>query len=139
MSEFVGKAFHPTNGSTEDVWEGFSWPCFFFGCFWFGHKGVWGWAAISFLAAIFTFGISWLVIPFFANGFHANSLRKQGYLSESERCKQETIAEKRGVPIIQPTGLHSTADEIEKLSNLKDRGIISIEEFNQQKEKILRG
>ena len=139
MSQFVGKAYHPINGFTEDIWEGFSWPCFFFGCFWFGYKGVSGWAVLSFLAAIITFGISWLVIPFFANEFHATSLRNRGYLSETEWNEKKTKVVTQSVPTEQPTGSYSKADEIEKLANLKDRGIISIEEFNQQKEKLLGG
>ena len=76
MSAYVAKAFHPVNGSSEDVWEGFSWPCLLFGCFWFGYKSMWGWAVMSFVLSVPTFGLSWLIFPFFANTLYASSLRK---------------------------------------------------------------
>ena len=84
MSTLQGKAYHPTNGSTEQVWGGFSWPCFFFGFFWYLYKGMWGWAAISFIVSIVTYGFGWLIFPFFANEQHAKSLLAKGYLTEKQ-------------------------------------------------------
>src|SRR6266540_167567 len=84
MAELAGDAYHPVNGSIEKIYEGFSWPCLFFGCFWYLYKGMWGWALIAFALAFSTFGISWLFFPFFANEQYAQSLLKQGYLNEEQ-------------------------------------------------------
>ena len=37
-----------------------------FGSFYFGYKGNWTWFWLGWLASIATFGISWIVIPFFS-------------------------------------------------------------------------
>jgi len=50
---------------------------------------MWGWAIIGFCLAFVTFGISWLVFPFYANGLHAGSLLKQGYLNEKQWKEKE--------------------------------------------------
>lgn len=80
----IGKLYHPINKYPVDIYEGFSWPCLFFGFFWYLYKGMFLWAIISFGAALFTFGISWLVFPFFANKQHIDYLKKQGYLSKEQ-------------------------------------------------------
>ena len=79
---------NPTNGVREQTWSGFSWPCLAFGCFWFLAKSLYGWALISFAAAIFTGGLSWFVFPFLANTLHTNSLVKAGYLSEGQAAER---------------------------------------------------
>jgi zinc-ribbon domain len=71
-------------GVKEQTWSGFSWPCLFLGVFWFLYKRLYGWAAITFLAAIVTGGFAWLIFPFFANGVHRSSLQKSGWLPESQ-------------------------------------------------------
>ena len=49
---------------------------------------MWGWAIISFVAAMCTFGISNLFFPFFANDSHQKHLLKSGYLgSENNEDK----------------------------------------------------
>ena len=68
MSTFAGQAYHPVNGSTEDIWEGFSWPCLFCGFLWYMYKGMWGWGIIALILAFITFGISWLIFPFLPTG-----------------------------------------------------------------------
>ena len=68
MSRFAGNAYPSINGATEDLWEGFSWPCLFAGFMWFISKGMWRWGLIALILAIRTFGISLLIFPFFANG-----------------------------------------------------------------------
>jgi len=75
---------NPKNGAREQTWTGFSWPCLFFGVFWFLYKHLYGWAIISFLAAVFTYGIAWLFFPFFANAVHRASLLRSGYVSEAQ-------------------------------------------------------
>lgn len=83
MSQKVGTLYHPVNGYAVEVYEGFSWPCLVLGCFWYLYKGMVVWALISFLAATFTLGLSWLIFPFYANKQHAEYLRKQGYKERS--------------------------------------------------------
>ena len=80
MSKESGIFYHPINNYPEKIYTGFSWPCFFFGPFWYLYKGMWGWAVISFCVAGFTWGISALIFPFFANNSHQESLLKKGYL-----------------------------------------------------------
>lgn len=137
MANNVGSAYHPINGSTEIIWEGFSWPCLFFGCFWFLCKGMWGWAIISAFLAVPTYCISWLVFPFFANGLHAKALLKRGYLNEDQWNQR-----KQGISVTNDNGSHrnvptSIADELTKLAALKEKGLLSDEEFDKQKRKIL--
>jgi len=62
----IGILYHPINNHPEEIYEGFSWPCLFFGFMWYLVKGMLGWAIVNFLVAGFTFGISMLVFPFFA-------------------------------------------------------------------------
>lgn len=56
----------PYVGSVPFLW------CLLFGVFYFAYKGVWGhfWLGL-FLGAV-TFGISWLIYPFFAKGILRN-------------------------------------------------------------------
>ena len=138
MATLVARAYHPINGTAESVWEGFSWPCLLFGCFWYLYKHMWNWAVISFILAVSTFGISWIVFAFFANEQYARSLRKQGYLSESEWEEHKQGRSQRGRP---PTTVRqkqsSVAEELMKLADLRDRGLLTEEEFEQQKARIL--
>ena len=80
MSKSIGILYHPTNNYPVPIYDGFSWPNLFFGVFWYMYKGVYVWAIISFIAAMFTFGFSQLIFPFFANRHHTESLYKKGYL-----------------------------------------------------------
>lgn len=137
MSTFTRDVYHPLNGSRESIWEGFSWPCFFFGCFWYLSKGLWGWAIISFVTSIGTGGLAWLVFPFFANGQYASALIKRGYLNEQQwKDKQQPISRATTPPPTQQE-TSSVADELTKLVILKDKGVLSDEEFERQKQKIL--
>ena len=135
MSKFAGKAYHPINDSTEDIWEGFSWPCFFFGFFWYLYKGMWGWAVISFFVSIATFGIAWLFFPFFANAQYANSLLKRGYLNEKQQRLQASSVTNDSGP--QQRESSSIADELQKLARLKEQGILSDEEFQAAKKRLI--
>src|SRR2546427_10442657 len=42
--------------------------CLLFGFFYFAIKGIWTHAVVGVVLACCTFGISWLIYPFFANG-----------------------------------------------------------------------
>ncbi|MEI8103058.1 MAG: SHOCT domain-containing protein [Chlorobium sp.] len=136
MSKLVATAYHPVNGAAEEIWEGFSWPCFFFGCFWFGFKNMWGWAVLAFVAAIGTFGISWIICAFFANSLYATHLRKQGYLTETERDERKK-ASGSVLSGQRERGQSQIADEVAKLAALRDQGVLSEEEFASQKQKLL--
>ncbi|MNS25888.1 hypothetical protein D3C72_577930 [compost metagenome] len=70
---------NPSNGYTLEVGMPGLW-CFLFGCFYFMAKGIWTHAVISLFAACCTFGLSWLVYPFFARGIVIDHYRKQGWV-----------------------------------------------------------
>lgn len=136
MSTLVGKAYHPINGSTEDIWEGFSWPCLFLSFIWFLYKSMWGWALISLFVSIFTYGLAWFVFPFFSNGLHAKSLLNQGYLTEKQWQKKDQANSQKNNLNTQHWESTSVADEIKKLANLKEQGFLSEEEFVSAKQKL---
>jgi hypothetical protein len=138
MSTLAGKAYHPINGATVEVWEGFSWPCLFFGSLWYISKGMWGLGVISLVLAVCTLGISWLIFPFFANEHHAQSLLKQGYLNEKQWAEKNQNSNEKSIPSpMQQQKAPLVADELLKLAQLKEQGVLSDEEFNKQKHKLL--
>jgi hypothetical protein len=138
MSTIAGKAYHPVNGATEEIWEGFSWPCLFFGSLWCAYKGMWGWGVASFVLAVCTFGISWAIFPFFANALHANSLLKRGYLNATQwNGRKQASSRASSHSSAQIQGGSFVADELSKLANLRDHGVLSDEEFDRQKQKLL--
>jgi len=128
MSTRAGKAYHPMNGAVEEVWEGFSWPCFFLGTIWYIYKGMWGWALIAFLIAIPSCFVSLLVLPFYANAQHIKALQKRGYLTEGQWNDKQGRVDHRG---------SSVADELAKLAALKKQGLLTDEEFSNQKRRLL--
>lgn len=101
------------------------------------YKGMWGWGIIALILAFCTFGISWLIFPFFANAQYAKSLLERGYLNEdqwNERKQASSGANRQGE---KSRVSSSVADELAKLAALKAQGILSDEEFNKQKFKLL--
>jgi hypothetical protein len=138
MSKLAGEAYHPVNGAIEEIWEGFSWPCLFCGFLWYLYKGMWGWGLITLILALSTFGISWLVFPFFANAQYAKSLLNQGYLNEKQWNERDR-ASKRTINhgLQSQREVSSIADELAKLVALKEQGVLSCDEFNKQKQKLL--
>lgn len=56
---------NPLNNMVETVESPGPW-CLLFGPFYFLRHSAWEAAVISGLAAFLTFGISWLIVPFFA-------------------------------------------------------------------------
>ena len=69
---------NPTNGFTETAGAPFLW-CLLFGCFYFAFKGVWNHAVISFVVAILTVGLGWLIYPFFASGIVRSHYLRMGW------------------------------------------------------------
>jgi len=137
MSKLVAKAYHPVNDSTEEIWEGFSWPCLFFGFLWYMYKGMWGWGIIAAILAFVTFGISWLIFPFFANEQQARHLLKQGYLNEDQWKERQQLSRAVNGPSSNAQTSSSVADELAKLAALKAQGVLTDEEFSKQKLKLL--
>jgi hypothetical protein len=125
MSQPAGTLIHPVNKDRVQILKGFSWPCFFFGCFWYVAKGLWGMGILAFLLALVTWGISWLVFPFFANDQYRKSLLKDGYLPDDQI----------GHSPLKMDG--SVADEIRKLAELKASGVLTDEEFSTRKSRLL--
>lgn len=135
MSTLAGNAIHPINHSREPIYEGFSWPCLFFGCFWFVYKGMWGWGIITFALAWMSFGLSWIVFPFFANEQYAKSLVKKGYLNERQEKAQDRSSSSDAPPL---TPALSVADELGKLASLRGSGVLTDQEFDAQKTRLLK-
>jgi hypothetical protein len=70
---------HPTNGYTEAVGTAWLW-CLLFGCIYFAIKGIWTHAVAAFVLALLTFGLSWLVYPFFARGIVEKHYLRSGWI-----------------------------------------------------------
>lgn len=63
----MAKFRNPSNGYTQSVHPLTAFAgCLLFGVLYFAYKGVWRHAIISFFAALMTFGIAWIIYPFFA-------------------------------------------------------------------------
>lgn len=71
-------------GVVKECKVGFSWTTFFFGLFVPLLRGDFKWSAIMLLLAMFTFGISWLVMPFIYNKKYITSLLEKGYSPASD-------------------------------------------------------
>jgi PEGA domain len=70
---------NPTNNYAEEVSIPGLWT-FLFGTFYFIAKGIWTHALLSALLALCTFGISWLIYPFFASGIVRAHYGKKGWV-----------------------------------------------------------
>lgn len=70
---------NPSNNHVEEVSSPGLWV-FLFGCFYFMLKGVWGHAFLSFVLALFTVGLSWIVYPFLAAGIMRKHYLKLGWI-----------------------------------------------------------
>jgi hypothetical protein len=69
---------NPSNGYVEEVTLAPLW-CLLFGCIYFAVKGVLTHAVAALLLAFFTFGLSWLIYPFFASQImRTHYLRRDG-------------------------------------------------------------
>ena len=84
---------HPINGTTEETWDGFSWPALFFGVIWLLVKGLYGHFLINLVVLVLSAGfaapIVWIIYGFIGNGAHKSSLLKKGYFTNNQwdaRC-----------------------------------------------------
>lgn len=79
---------NPANGYTQSVNPLTSFVgCLLFGVLYFAYKGAWKHAFISLFAALITFGISWLIYPFFAFGCVKNSYLERGWRETGKASK----------------------------------------------------
>jgi len=131
---------HPVNGTKEQTWDGFSWPGFFFGVIWLLIKGLYGHFLINLVLLIVTAGfaapIVWIVYGFIGNGAHKSSLLKKGYLTEEQWSKKENPQFSMPPPAQSSPKDHLA--QLKELAELKEKGILTEEEFLQQKAKLLR-
>jgi hypothetical protein len=70
---------NPTNGYTEAVGTPWLW-CLLFGCLYFAVKGIWTHAVAALAAALLTFGLSWLIYPFFARAIVEKHYLRSGWI-----------------------------------------------------------
>jgi hypothetical protein len=132
--------YHPVNGSTEQTWDGFSWPAFLFGVIWLLVKGLWGHFLINVVLLIVTVGfaapIIWIVYGAIGNGAHKSALLKKGYLTSEQWCQRRSDA--KPVPAASGPTPKDPATQLREFADLRDRGVLTEEEFAQQKAKLLR-
>ena len=74
-------------GMTKPVKIGFSWTMLFFGFFVPLIRGDVKWTIISLLLAFFTFGLSWLVLPFIYNKIYVKEMFEKGWIPGDEMSK----------------------------------------------------
>lgn len=74
---------NPKTGEIREAPVGFSWTVFFFGFFPALFRSDWKWAAIMFLLALFTYGLSGLVFMFIYNKLYIKNLIASGFKAKS--------------------------------------------------------
>ncbi len=80
MAKLIGRVYHPQGKWPEkSIYTGFSWQSLIFGIFWFAFNEMWGWFFISSVLAVATYGLSWLVFPFFFNSLYLKYLLNKGF------------------------------------------------------------
>ena len=80
------------SGTVKQVKLGFSWTTLFFGLFVPLVRGDIKWAAIMFVLAFLSFGLSWLVFPFLYNKVHTRALLESGYAARTEEDRRRLQA-----------------------------------------------
>jgi hypothetical protein len=132
--------YHPVNGSTEQTWDGFSWPALLFGVIWLLVKGLYGHFLINVVLLVVTAGfaapIIWIVYGAIGNGAHKNALLKKGYLTSEQWS--ERSGQGKSVPAGVGVAPKDAATQLREFADLRDRGVLTDEEFAQQKAKLLR-
>ncbi len=74
---------NPSNGYIENASLAPLW-CLLFGGFYFAAKGVWTHSVAGFGLAVFTFGFSWIIYPFFASQVMRTHYLRRGWLEVRE-------------------------------------------------------
>jgi hypothetical protein len=70
---------NPANGYVEEIGAPWIW-CLLFGCIYFAARGIWTHAVAAFLLALFTWGLSWLIYPFFAREIVEHHYLRRGWI-----------------------------------------------------------
>lgn len=140
MSSPSETLYHPINGTAEETWEGFSWPGFFFGVIWLAIKQLWVHFLVSIIILFITAGFGaipvWIFYGFTGNSFHKKLLLSKGYLTK-EQFTQKTEREKNSSQSAKNSANTGVADELAKLAELRNSGILTEEEFLERKRKLL--
>ncbi len=148
-SEFL---YHRETGLPADTWSGFSWPGFFLTWIWLFHKtlpekglgvlllnvicGVWVLFGhpLGIIGAWFVMGVAALHVGWNGNQWHRDSLLEAGF-----NRKQIAQSAFSGELIQERRASSSIADELSKLAQLRDQKILSPEEFEKAKTRVLAG
>ena len=69
---------NPANSYVEEV-DGAWFYTLIFGCFYLSYKGAWMAAILGFVSALMTAGISWLILPIFADEIIRKSYLQRGW------------------------------------------------------------
>ena len=72
------KFINPVNGYIEEATAPWLWTLLF-GPIYFAVKGIWTHFAAGILLGLVTYGISWLIYPFFANGIVKTHYFRKGW------------------------------------------------------------
>lgn len=67
------------NGVRREVKVGYSWTVGLFGPITYAIRGLWGWAFLALFLGIITYGLSSIVLGFFANKQTARHLAENGW------------------------------------------------------------
>jgi len=92
---------HAQGGVLKSVKVGFSWTTLLFGFFPALFRGDIKWAVIMFIVAFITFGLAWLIFPFFYNKIYIKGLLEKGYVPADDSSRNVLI--QRGIYTDQPT------------------------------------
>jgi hypothetical protein len=113
----------------------------FFGVFWLLVKGLYGHFVVMLLLVLISYlwaaPIIWIVYGAIGNGVYKSSLLKKGYLTESQwqqRSESEPSISKNQAP---GSTQKDPLEKLRELADMRDKGILTEEEFAAQKAKIL--
>lgn len=84
----MAKVSNPQNGYTIETGIGDFFATLFLGPIWFAIRGVWTHFIASILLALVTFGLSWLVYPFFSASIIKNNYLKKGWIDSDNVIRQ---------------------------------------------------
>jgi len=73
---------NPSNGHIEYADKAWLWTLLFGGLY-FASKGIWSHAVIGLVLAIFTYGVSWFIYPFFATQIVRTNYLRKGWIEVS--------------------------------------------------------
>ncbi|WP_050577335.1 SHOCT domain-containing protein [Pseudomonas cremoricolorata] len=99
-------------------------------------RSFWGFTLLS----VITSPLLGLIIVLIVSDLNKESAREAHLAAENERHLESIKAIARSTGTTAPAQEHvSVADELEKLAALKERGVLTDEEFSVQKKQLLQG